>query len=213
MGRDVQLGCRCGQVGGSLRDASPAAVNRVVCYCADCQAFLHHLGRPDLLDAHGGSDIVQVAPSSMAYDRGTSNIVALRLSPKGLYRFYASCCKTPLGNTVGPSIPFVGIVTEAFAGAPDARARDQVFGPSLGGIYAKYAIGDVSGAAQKVGFGLFVRSVKRVLGWKVGGKSWPQPFFDRGAPEPRYPVTVVTPAEREAARSRCGPHPSAAPSR
>jgi hypothetical protein len=41
-------------------------------------------------------------------------IVGLRLTPNGLYRWYASCCKTPLGNTLGPAIPFVGIVARTF---------------------------------------------------------------------------------------------------
>jgi len=115
----VELHCRCGQVRGRVTNASPRTVNRIVCYCDDCQAFAHHLGRADLLDAHGGSDIVQVAPASLTFDHGADRIVGLRLSPKGLYRFYASCCKTPLGNTVGPAIPFVGIVAQAFD-APDA---------------------------------------------------------------------------------------------
>ena len=43
-----------------MTNASSTTVNRVVCYCDDCQAFLHYLKRADLLDAHGGTDIVQV---------------------------------------------------------------------------------------------------------------------------------------------------------
>ena len=57
------LSCSCGEVRGLVTGVSPNTVNRVVCYCDDCQAFLHHLGRADLLDAHGGIDIVQVAPA------------------------------------------------------------------------------------------------------------------------------------------------------
>jgi hypothetical protein len=47
-----------------VSNASPTEVNHVVCYCADCQAFIHHLGRSDLLNAHGDTDIVQIAPAS-----------------------------------------------------------------------------------------------------------------------------------------------------
>src|SRR5690349_9274547 len=101
MSQDVELRCRCGEVGGRVKDAAPGAVNRVVCYCDDCQAFAHHLGRADLLDAQGGTDIVQVAPpASLVFDRGSDRIVGLRLTPKGLYRWYAISCKTPVGNTV-----------------------------------------------------------------------------------------------------------------
>ena len=96
----VDVGCRCGEVEGRLDNAARETVNRIVCYCDDCQAFVHYLGRADLLDEHGGSDIVQVAPASLAYTRGNDRIAGVRLKPKGLYRWYASCCKTPLGNMV-----------------------------------------------------------------------------------------------------------------
>src|SRR5262245_12535850 len=102
--RDVELRCRCGEVRGRVANASPRTVNRVVCYCDDCQAALHHLGHAELLDEHGGTDIVQVAPASLAFHAGADRIVGLRLSPKGLYRWHTSCCKTPVGNTVGPGI-------------------------------------------------------------------------------------------------------------
>src|SRR5438034_9137168 len=110
----VELRCRCGEVQGWLTNPSAQSVNRVICYCDDCQAFQYHLGRPDLLDVHGGTDIVQVAPAAFSFARGTDRIAGLRLAPKGLYRWYASCCKTPLGNTVSAAIPFVGIVAHAF---------------------------------------------------------------------------------------------------
>ena len=47
MARDVQVRCRCGEVVGLVTNASPQKVNRVVCYCDDCQAFAHQLGRAD----------------------------------------------------------------------------------------------------------------------------------------------------------------------
>ena len=106
----VPLRCRCGRVQGMATDVSPKTGNHIVCYCDDCQAYAHHLGRTDLLDPQGGSDIVQVAPASLSFDLGADRIVGLRLSPKGLYRWYASCCNTPLGNTLGPGLPFVGIL-------------------------------------------------------------------------------------------------------
>src|SRR5215471_8304503 len=114
MSKNATLRCSCGRVRGVGTNVSPSTVNRIVCYCDDCQAYLHHLGRADLLDAHGGSDIVQVAPACLHYTRGSDLIVGVRLLPKGLYRWYASCCKTPLGNTASPAIPFVGILAQAF---------------------------------------------------------------------------------------------------
>ena len=63
-------------------NASPQKVNRVVCYCDDCQAFAHQLGRADLLNAQGGTDIVQVAPASLTFVKGQEHIAGVRLTPK-----------------------------------------------------------------------------------------------------------------------------------
>jgi hypothetical protein len=82
MAQDVELGCRCGEVHGWLRGASPGSVNRAICYCVDCQSFLHNLGRADLFDAHSGTDIVQAAPRSVTYDRGLDRIVAVGSHPR-----------------------------------------------------------------------------------------------------------------------------------
>ena len=194
--------CRCGEVRGRVTDATRATVNRVVCYCDDCQAFAHHLGRADLLDEHGGTDVVQVAPASLAFHRGAERIVGLRLTPKGLYRWYASCCKTPLGNTVGPAIPFVGIVAQAFeAGA------DELFGEPISGIFGKYAVGTAPAGSTSWNVRMYARAIRMVLGWRLGGRAWPHPFFDRATGAPSHPLTTLSPAEREALRPLCGPRP------
>src|SRR5437660_3577353 len=88
MGKDVELRCRCGEVVGRVENASPQKVNRVICYCDDCQAFAHQLGRAELLNAQGGSDIVQVAPASLTFVKGQQHIAGLRLAPKGLFRWH-----------------------------------------------------------------------------------------------------------------------------
>ena len=67
MSKSATLSCSCREVQGLVTNVSPTTVNRVICYCDDCQAFLHHLDRADLLDAQGGSDIVQIAPASLTF--------------------------------------------------------------------------------------------------------------------------------------------------
>ncbi|WP_437291479.1 DUF6151 family protein [Sorangium sp. So ce406] len=210
MSTDVELQCRCGKIHGWLRDASPSNSNRVVCYCADCQAFLHHLGRAELLDERGGSDIVQVAPSMLSFDRGSELVAALRLTPKGLYRWYASCCKTPLGNSLTPRVPFIGIVTELFQQATSARPCDEVFGAPRGRIMGKSAIGEPPPGSLKPNVRLLAHMIRKLLGWKLRGNAWPHPFFDRASGNPRYPVTVLSTAERDALRPLCGPRPARA---
>lgn len=202
----AELHCRCGEVRGFVADASPQAVNRVVCYCDDCQAFAHRIGRADLLDAHGGSDIVQVAPASLAFVQGQDRIVGLRLTPKGLFRWYASCCHTPMGNTVSPAIPFVGIVVHALDHG--AQRPDDVFGQLIAAILGKYAIGNPPTASKGISLRLMLRAIRMVLGWRLRGRAWPNPFFRRDTRAPIYPVTVLSQAEREALRPLCGPHPT-----
>jgi hypothetical protein len=203
MARNAELRCHCGEVRGLVKNASPNTVNRVICYCDDCQAFLHHLDRTDLLDAHGGTDIVQVAPASLSFVQGRYSIVGVRLTSRGLYRWYASCCKTPVGNTVGPAIPFVGIVVKAFES--EAQRPDEIFGPPIGAIYSKYAIDAVPGASKGLNPRVVARALRMVFGWRLSGKSWPHPFFNRATRAPRFPLTTLAPQERESLRSVCGP--------
>jgi len=207
MAGQVELRCRCGGVRAVITEVSPRTVNRVVCYCEDCQAFAHRLGRADLLNAKGGSDIVQVAPSRLAFVQGQDRIAGVRLSPKGLYRWYASCCNTPVGNTVSPAIPFVGIIAQAFEGG--APAIDDVAGPPIGAILGKYAVGEPPAGSTGLNLSLLLRAIGKVLAWKVRGRAWPHPFFKREPREPIYPITVLSLEQRDALRPLCGPRPTA----
>ena len=207
MDGQVELRCRCGEVHAVVTGVSPRTVNRVVCYCDDCQAFAHQLGRADLLNAKGGSDIVQVAPSTLSFVQGQNRIAALRLSPKGLYRWYANCCNTPVGNTVSPTIPFVGIVAQAFEGG--APAVDAVAGPPIGAIQGKYAVGEPPAGSTGLNLSLLLRAIGKVLAWKALGKTWPHPFFKGETREPIYPITVLSREQRDALRPLCGPQPAA----
>src|SRR5882724_3647686 len=167
MGDQVELRCRCGEVRARVTGASPRTGNRIVCYCDDCQAFAHRLGRADLLDSQGGSDIVQVAPASFTFLQGQHRIVGLRLAPKGLFRWYASCCNTPVGNTVTPAIPFVGIVAQTFDQATQ-RAVD-VFGPPTGALLGKYAVGEPPAGSTGPNLSVILRAVGKMLGWRLRG--------------------------------------------
>jgi hypothetical protein len=209
MSQDLELGCCCGQIHGQVRGVSPQTVNRAICYCDDCQAFLHHIGRADLLDDHGGTDLVQVAPASLSYDRGAECIAGLRLGPKGMHRWYASCCKTPLGNTMPrPGVPFVGLSIEVFLGL-DARRRDEVFGVPRGKVFGQFATNGTPEDATKLPAKMILHTARLLLGWKLGGKTWPHPFFERETAAPKLPLRILSREEREALRARCGPTPGA----
>lgn len=186
------------------RDVSPSTTNRVVCLCVDCQTFAHHLGRADLLDARGGSDIIQVAPDTVSFHAGTDEIAAVRLGPKGPYRWHATCCQTPLGNTVKPSVPFIGIVFEAFRDAREPSRRDEVFGPPRASMHGRSAIGEPPPGSTRMNYRFLARTAGMILGWKVRGRAWPHPYFDRSSGEPRFQVRVLSREERAAARKAAG---------
>ena len=123
----VPLRCDCGAVAGEIT-VSPGAGNHCVCFCDDCQAFAAALGREDVLDAWGGTDIYQTAPARLRITQGQDELRALRLNPKGLVRWYTACCKTPVGNMMAtPRSPFVGVISRFIA--LDAEARDKAVGP------------------------------------------------------------------------------------
>lgn len=231
MTQDVELSCRCGEVHGWVKGVSPSTVNRAICYCDDCQAFAHQLGRADLLDAKGGTEVVQVAPNALSFDKGVERITGLRLSPNGIHRWYASCCNTPLGNTRTPALPFVGILTSTLQGSgpqgsgaqgsgPQGSGQqgsgpqgsgerlDQLLGKVRGGILGQYAIGGPPPGSTKMSWSLIVHTLRLLLGWKLGGKAWPHPFFDRASGAPSRPVVVLSREERDSLRPKCGPNPT-----
>ena len=122
----MQLRCRCGAVRGEMDTGRAYA--RATCYCKDCRAFARYLGQPGVLDDRGGTDIVATAPAAVRFTAGSEHVTCMSLSPKGLLRWYASCCRTPLGNTPrDPNVFYAGLVTACFDAAP--QAVDVAFGP------------------------------------------------------------------------------------
>jgi hypothetical protein len=134
------LQCRCGSLKGVLSDTRKA--NRVICYCKDCQAFAHYLDAAgEILDDRGGSDIVQVLPKKLRFTHGVEKLACMRLTGKGLLRWYASCCRTPIGNTLAtPKLSFAGLVHTCLE-EPGGRSLDQVFGPVAARVHTKSARG------------------------------------------------------------------------
>src|SRR5262249_14193468 len=102
---DLPLRCECGHVRGVASEVSPSTGCRVVCYSKNCQAFARFLERAAVLDAAGGTDIFQMPPGRMKITAGMHAVRCLRLSNRGIYRWYADCCRTPIGNTAGPRVP------------------------------------------------------------------------------------------------------------
>ena len=139
MPSDLPLRCLCGRVCGIAREIAPAAGVRFICYCKDCQAFAHFLGRADVLDTAGGTDIFQMPPGRVTLTAGTDALRCLRLSSKVL-RWYADCCRTPIANTAAtPRFPVVALIHSFMSDETNGHSRDDVLGPPLCRIHERSA--------------------------------------------------------------------------
>jgi hypothetical protein len=193
---DLPLRCVCGRVRGVAREVAPSTGFRFVCYCRDCQAFARFLGRPDVLDAAGGTDIFHMAAGRVTLAAGTDAVRCLRFSAK-ILRWYADCCATPLANTAGPRFPVVAVIHSFMDHAADGRSREAALGPPLCRIYQRSAIGPLSpDAPAPPSLGLFALRASRLLGWWMRGLGRPHPFFDAQTNAPLSVPHVVTPGER-----------------
>jgi hypothetical protein len=193
---DLPLRCRCGHVRGVATEVSPSTGCRVVCYCKDCQAFARLLGRADVLDAAGGTDIFQMPPGRVKLTAGTDAVRCLRLCNKGVFRWYTNCCRTPIGNTAGPRVPLIGVIHSFMDHAADGGCRDEVLGLPLCRIHERSAIGPLPPASPAPpSFRVFVYRALKMLDWWVHGLARPSPFFDDRTNAPRFAPRVLTPRE------------------
>lgn len=187
----LSLRCKCGAFRGAAHGLSPATGLRGVCHCGDCQAYARFLGRPDVLDAEGGTDIFPMRPSELEITLGHENLMCVRLSGKGMYRWYTDCCNTPIANSMAwPKIPFAGVVHSIMDCAASGTKRDEALGPIRARYQGKFGNPPTS----------FLWRVSRFLMKGFWNKSHqPSPFFHADG-RPRARPKVLTPEEREALR-------------
>jgi hypothetical protein len=201
---DLPLRCRCGHVRGVARGISPSAGFRFICYCMDCQAFARFLDRADVLDGAGGTDIVQMPPGRVTLTAGADALRCLCLSNRGVLRWYADCCRTPIANTANrPGFPVLGMIhsfmDHVLNHATDGRSRDEVLGPPLCRIHERSAVATLSPTAPPPPtFGVFARRAAKMLDWWLRGLSRPNPFFDGRTNAPCSVPRELTCSERAA---------------
>jgi hypothetical protein len=192
---DHPLQCTCGTLKGYVRH--PERVNRVICYCRDCRAFAHFLGRPaDILDAQGGTDVIQTVPANVTLTEGQQVLACMRLTEKGLVRWYAKCCNTPIGNTVADfRVSFIGLVHNCLEN-PD-RSLDDSFGPVRMWSFTKGAKGFVKPrpVAMIAGMLRFIPMVMRV---RINGDYRRTPFFSADTGVPVATAKILSHGERDA---------------
>lgn len=177
------LACRCGSLAGTVETAAPH--NRIVCYCADCQAYARQLGREDILDDRGGSDVLQTVPSAVRFSQGAENLACLRMTKNGPLRFYAACCNTPVVNTgTSHKLVFAGLLSACLGGSgPDL---DRAFGPVRMFGFTAGAKGEPKPPQTPLP-ALVLRLLGRGLKERLAGRHRRNPFFDVTTDTPIVP--------------------------
>lgn len=189
------LRCRCGIVRGRVDTRRRAGHAR--CYCKDCQAYARFLGRADkILDSQGGTEIVACLPQSVRFGKGGDRLACMSLGDTGLLRWYAACCRTPIGNTLrDPKIAFVGLVRACLPGSDAAMTAS--FGPLNMALYAGSARGKVAKMPVTTLVGM-VRIMSNVIGARLTGQYRQNPFFDPDSGVPVAAPYALTTDERAA---------------
>lgn len=199
----MQIQCECGKFRAQLEKFPDNTPGRLVCYCDDCQTYLHHLNRPDLLDPAGGTEVIPAYPSEITILEGREVLRCLRLSPQGLYRWYTGCCNTPVANT-RPGFPWVGILHRVYC-VNDSHSLEKTFGPIKSRIEGRFAKGSLpSGTAAGIDFKGFITVLPFLLKGVLMSKAKNSPFFQKVGQTPIVPPLVLSFDERNAIRRRLG---------
>ena len=188
--------CRCGTVQGEI--LQPRGAMRATCYCRDCQAYARLLGQAqDVLDPLGGTDVVATPASNVRLTAGQASLRCLSLSPRGLLRWYAGCCRTPVANTPRDwRLPYVGLVHTCLR---RPQPLEQSFPRAELRVNTQGAHGPVSGRNGLAAWLRFARLVLRLSGQRLRGRYRATPFFDAEG-RPVATVEVVSREAVEAAR-------------
>ena len=187
------LQCRCGTLKGYV--SPPDMAQRAVCYCIDCQAFAHFLKRSEgVLDEFGGTEIVATLPRHVHFTQGLDVLACMSLSDRGLLRWYAACCDTPIGNTPrNRKTSYVGLVHSCLTGSQPSL--DDSFGPLRMMLKTKSAKGAVKSTPYR-SFVAVLKIMKSVIGARLAGAYKTNPFFVEPAGDPIKQPRVLTKAER-----------------
>lgn len=172
--------CSCGQLAGHISPEARKSGLRLLCFCPDCRANELYHKQPD---PTAGVDLFQLAPHGITLTQGADQLRLMRLGPKGLFRWYAGCCGTPVANTLAkPQLAFVGLRSDLF---DDTAA--------LGRIRAKSHVIKPGKPPQNQGMMRMVIGIfSRMTTARLSGLWRETPFFDAQSGAPVAPPEVLS---------------------
>lgn len=190
----MEIQCECGTFRARLKAFPKDTPGRLVCFCDDCQRYLNHLGRSDLLDENGGTEVIPAYPADVEFTQGAEHLKCTRLSPTGTFRFSTTCCNTPVANT-RPGGPWAGIFRRMYT-TRDPAMLDRTLGPVRSRIMGKFAKGTPpAGTPAKFDLKAIVSVMPFILKGKLLGKTKPSPFFGADGVTPVVVPTVLAEAQ------------------
>lgn len=194
-----QLQCQCGLVRAEVD--SRGTHNRLICYCTDCQAFGRFVtglretaansgSDHPILDAQGGTELIQVAQSKLRFLQGEDQLLAVRLTEQGMIRWYTRCCHTPIGNTMASrGGAFIGLIHSCLT-RPQLNAD---FGDKVAQLNTNTALGTPK--PQQHGLFRVISSFLWLLiSERVSGRYLQSPLFNADG-SPRSVPRVLNAAE------------------
>ncbi len=180
----LAFSCACGSVEGVLSLDGAKAGTHVECYCADCRAneLLH--AQPD--PAPGAVRLLQVSPDAITVTKGREHLRPIRLTPRGILRWHASCCNTPIANSLpNPKLPFAGVRTANFA--------DPTY---FGKIRVKAFMPQPGKPPRTQGAVMMVIAMFKRMGTSLLSGAWRKtPFFDTDTGKPIAEVKLLSKEE------------------
>lgn len=141
------------------------------------------MGRPDP-GGDTGVSILQIGPAGLVLQ---GDMAALRLSPRGPFRFYAPCCGTPIATTLtSRTLPFAGLL----AGLVTSPER-------LGPVRAHVNMTGMDGKLTHRHMGRMVRGIfANAGGAYLRGEARVTPFFDAQTGRPVVEPQVIDKARK-----------------
>lgn len=110
------------------RSGTPA-----ICHCDSCVRAQRYFGVK--ATRAEGVAVFQTTPDRFRIEAGSEHLALARLTPKGTYRWFASCCNTQIAvSSTTPKFAFISPVQTIFEDtAPLGRIRTHAFVPQSGG--------------------------------------------------------------------------------
>lgn len=170
--------------------------------CDDCQSYAHYLNHPErILDPNGGTELYPVPQSYLKITTGKEHLQCLRLTSKGTYRWYAGCCNTPVANSGGAKVPFVGVVHSIMRHGLDKQSRDELLGPIDTRVMAKYGKPPFpENTADTFSWSAIWRSTLFALITFLKRQAEPSPFYTKDG-KPVVRPYILAKAENETVHS------------